>query len=144
MVTLGPTSLTIIGAIAVLAAVALVVAVWLRGWVLRQGEGTAGMQEIAAAVQEGAQAYLNRQMRTLALFAVGVFALLFVLPGPLDVKIGRSVAFLAGAGFSAATGYLGMWLAVRANVRVAAAAGAPDGKTAGARIAFRTLSLIHI
>ncbi len=138
MVTLGATSVAIIVAIAVLAVVALAVAGALRGWVLRQDQGTPGMRAIAGAVQEGAQAYLNRQMRTLAIFAVGVFVFLFVLPGQLDVKIGRSVAFLAGAAFSAAIGYLGMWLAVRANVRVASAAGSASGKADGARIAFRT------
>jgi len=138
MVTLGPASLAIISAICALAVIALAVALVLRGWVLRQHEGTAGMRAIAAAVQEGAQAYLSRQMRTLAVFAVLVFALLFALPGAMDVRIGRSVAFLAGAAFSAAIGYLGMWLAVRANVRVAAAAGSANGKADGARIAFRT------
>ena len=138
MVTIGATSTAIIAAISALALVALVVAWVLRGWVLRQGEGTAGMRAIAGAVQEGAQAYLSRQLRTLAVFAVLVFFALLVLPGTTDVRIGRSVAFLAGATFSAATGYLGMWLAVRANVRVAAAAGSANGKVDGARIAFRT------
>nr|NLI51006.1 sodium-translocating pyrophosphatase [Propionibacterium sp.] len=138
MVTFGPTSTAIVAGINVLAVVALVVAWLLRGWVLRQDEGTPGMRAIAAAVQEGAQAYLNRQMRTLAIFAALVFLLLFALPGETGIRIGRSVAFVAGAAFSAATGYLGMWLAVRANVRVAAAAGSADGKADGARIAFRT------
>ena len=138
MVTFGPTSTAIVAAISVLAVLALVVAWLLRGWVLRQDEGTPGMRAIAAAVQEGAQAYLSRQMRTLAAFAVLGFLLLLALPGEPGVQIGRSVAFLAGAAFSAATGYLGMWLAVRANVRVAAAAGSSDGKADGARIAFRT------
>src|SRR5690606_29590499 len=67
-----------------------------------------------------------------------VFGLLFLLPGDGGIRVGRSVAFLVGAGFSAAIGYLGMWLAVRANVRVASAATRPGGRTEGARIAFRT------
>src|SRR5450830_2040241 len=96
------------------------------------------MQDIARAVQEGAAAYLNRQLRTLVLFAAVVFGLLFLLPGDTGIKVGRSVLFLVGAGFSAAIGYLGMSLAVRANVRVAAAAQHPNGRTEGARIAFRT------
>src|SRR5450830_1060332 len=96
------------------------------------------MQDIARAVQEGAAAYLNRQLRTLVLFAAVVFGLLFLLPGDTGIKVGRSVFFLVGAGFSAAIGYLGMSLAVRANVRVAAAAQHPNGRTEGARIAFRT------
>src|SRR5690625_4314122 len=96
------------------------------------------MQEIATAIQEGAAAYLNRQFRTLALFVVVVLALLFLLPGDGGIKIGRAIAFVFGAGFSAAIGYLGMWLAVRANLRVAAAAQHADGDAVGARIAFRT------
>ncbi|AEG43197.1 sodium-translocating pyrophosphatase [Isoptericola variabilis] len=139
MLTLGSTSITIVAVIGVVALAALLVAATLRRQVLAAPEGTPGMQDIARGVQEGAAAYLNRQFRTLALFAVVVFALLFLLPGDGGVRIGRSIAFLVGAGFSAAIGYLGMWLAVRANVRVAAAA--MDGRTGrqeGARIAFRT------
>lgn len=139
---LGSASLTIVTVIAVVAILALVVAVVLRRQVLAAGEGTPRMQEIALAIQEGASAYLNRQFRTLLLFAVIVFGLLFLLPGDAGVRVGRSVAFLFGAGFSAAIGYLGMWLAVRANLRVAASAqvaGSVDARRAeGARIAFRT------
>ena len=75
------------------------------------------------AVQEGANAYLQRQFRTLAIFAAIAFFGLLVLPADdATVRIFRSVFFLVGAGFSAAIGYLGMSLAVRANLRVAAAA----------------------
>lgn len=138
MVELGTTSLTIVGVIAAIAVAALVVAAVLRRQVLAAGEGTESMREIAKAVQEGASAYLNRQFRTLALFAVVVCALLFLLPGDGGVKVGRSLFFLVGAGFSASIGFLGMWLATRANVRVAAAASQPNGRADGARIAFRT------
>ncbi|ARU52056.1 sodium-translocating pyrophosphatase [Cellulosimicrobium cellulans] len=138
MLTLGSESLTIVTVIAVIALVALVFAFVLRRQVLAAEDGTAKMQDIAQAVQEGAGAYLSRQFRTLALFAVIVFGLLFLLPGDGGIRVGRSVAFLVGAGFSAAIGYLGMWLAVRANVRVASAATRPGGRTEGARIAFRT------
>ncbi|MEE6273748.1 sodium-translocating pyrophosphatase [Georgenia sp. MJ206] len=138
MLELGATSLTIVGAIAVLAVVSLVIALVLRRQVLAADDGSPKMQEIALAIQEGASAYLNRQFRTLAVFAAVVCALLFLLPGEADVKTGRAIAFVFGAGFSAAIGYLGMWLAVRANLRVAAAAQRPDGRTEGARIAFRT------
>ncbi|MFS0704899.1 sodium-translocating pyrophosphatase [Cellulomonas sp. 179-A 9B4 NHS] len=135
---LGATSITIVAAIAVVAVAALVVAAVLRRQVLAAGEGTVSMQEIALAVQEGASAYLRRQFRTLALFAAVVCALLFLLPGDGGVKLGRSLFFLVGAGFSAAIGFLGMWLATRANLRVAAAASLPGGRAEGARIAFRT------
>ncbi|HQY34685.1 MAG TPA: sodium/proton-translocating pyrophosphatase, partial [Actinotalea sp.] len=138
MPTLGTTSMTIVAVIAAIGLASLATAVVLRRQVLAYGEGTAKMQEIALAVQEGAAAYLNRMFRTLVLFAVVVFALLFLLPGDTGVKLGRSIFFLVGAGFSASIGYLGMWLAVRANVRVAAAAQRPDGRVVGARIAFRT------
>ncbi|TFF07919.1 sodium-translocating pyrophosphatase [Cellulosimicrobium funkei] len=138
MLTLGTESLTIVAVIAAIALVALAFAVVLRRQVLAADEGTAKMQDIAQAVQEGAGAYLSRQFRTLALFAAIVFGLLFLLPADGGIRVGRSVAFLVGAGFSAAIGYLGMWLAVRANVRVASAATRPGGRSEGARIAFRT------
>ncbi|MFH8713712.1 sodium-translocating pyrophosphatase [Streptomyces zaomyceticus] len=110
----------VVGAIALLA---LVVARLLVRQVLAAGEGTERMREIAAAVQEGANAYLARQLRTVAVFAVVVFFLLLLLPADnWSQRAGRSLFFLVGALFSAATGYIGMRLAVRANVRVAAAA----------------------
>jgi K(+)-stimulated pyrophosphate-energized sodium pump len=138
MLTLGTTSIIIVAVIALIGLAALGCALVLRRQVLAAGEGTERMRDIARAVQEGAAAYLNRQFRTLGWFAVVVFALLFLLPGDGGIRVGRSVAFLFGAAFSAAIGYLGMWLAVRANVRVAAAATRPDGRAVGARIAFRT------
>ncbi|TXR52330.1 sodium-translocating pyrophosphatase [Quadrisphaera setariae] len=129
---------TIVIAIAVIAALGLVMAFVFRRQVLAAGEGTERMQEIAAGVQEGASAYLRRQFRTLAVFALPVVALLFVLPGDWEVRVGRAVLFLVGALFSAAVGYLGMSLAVRANVRVAAAARTPEGRAEGFRLAIRT------
>jgi K(+)-stimulated pyrophosphate-energized sodium pump len=138
MLTLGSTSLTIVGVVAAIAVICLLYAVVLRRQVLAAGEGTPKMQSIALAVQEGASAYLNRQFRTLAYFAVAVCLLLLLLPGDTGIKLGRSLFFLLGAGCSAAIGYLGMWLATRANLRVAAAASLPGGRTEGARIAFRT------
>ncbi|MFI1971568.1 sodium-translocating pyrophosphatase [Streptomyces cinnamoneus] len=114
---------TLIMVIAVVAVAALAVAVVLVRQVLSAGEGTDRMKEIAAAVQEGANAYLARQLRTLGVFAAIVFFLLMLLPADnWSQRAGRSVFFLVGALFSAATGYIGMWLAVRSNVRVAAAA----------------------
>ncbi|GGC04405.1 sodium-translocating pyrophosphatase [Cellulomonas carbonis] len=138
MPSLGTSSLIIVGLIAAVAVLSLALALVLRRQVLAAGEGTTKMQEIATAVQEGAAAYLARMFKTLGFFAVAVFLLLFLLPGDTGIKVGRSIFFLLGAGFSAAIGYLGMWLAVRANVRVAAAAMHPNGRTEGARIAFRT------
>jgi K(+)-stimulated pyrophosphate-energized sodium pump len=130
--------------VAALALAALVGAGVLRRQVLAHPEGTPRMRDIAEAVQEGAAAYLNRQLRTLALFVVVVVGLLLLLPGDGGVRVGRSVAFLLGAGFSASIGYLGMWLAVRANVRVAAAATRPGGRSIGAAIAFRTGGVVGL
>ncbi|MSZ33542.1 MAG: sodium-translocating pyrophosphatase, partial [Actinobacteria bacterium] len=96
------------------------------------------MRNIAKAIQEGASAYLNRQFRTLAIFAVLVFFLLFLLPAETqNERIGRSLFFLVGAVFSGITGYMGMWLAVRGNVRVANAANT-SGEQEAMKIAFRT------
>ncbi|MBN9374335.1 MAG: sodium-translocating pyrophosphatase [Cellulomonas sp.] len=138
MLHLDATSVAIVSVVGVLALAALVVAGVLARQVLAADEGTPRMQDIAKAVQEGATAFLRRQLRTLALFAVVVVALLLLLPGSAGVKAGRSVFFLVGAAFSAAIGFLGMWLATRANLRVAAAASTKHGRAEGARIAFRT------
>jgi K(+)-stimulated pyrophosphate-energized sodium pump len=117
---------------------ALAIAYVLRQQVLAASDGTAKMREIAEAVQEGAAAYLARQFRTLSYFVGIVFFVLFALPADTTaIRVGRSIFFLLGAGFSALVGYNGMWLAVRANVRVAEAARQKDG-TKAVQIAFRT------
>ena len=125
--------------VAGIAVLALILAVVFRAEVLKHGEGTEKMQEIGRAVQEGAAAYLTRQFKTLAIFVVVVPFLLLLLPPDDDwkIKIWRSVFFVLGAVFSAVIGYAGMWLAVRANVRVAAAAQG-EGRDPAMRIAFRT------
>jgi len=130
-------NLTLVIAVLVISIVALVMGAMFRGQVLAADAGTPRMQEIGAAVEEGAQAYLNRQFKTLGGFVVLVFLLLFLLPADMNVKIGRSVFFVIGALFSAAIGYLGMSLAVKANVRVASAARA-GSREGGMKIAFRT------
>ena len=129
--------------IAAIAAVAVAMSIVFRREVLSAAEGTDNMKTIALAVQEGAAAFLGRQFRTLGIFAVAAFGLLFLLPvheGTIaegTLRVARSIAFLVGAGFSGLIGYLGMWLAVRANLRVASAA--RDGKRDVAmQIAFRT------
>jgi K(+)-stimulated pyrophosphate-energized sodium pump len=124
---------------------ALVVAWVLRRGVLREPEGTEVMKEIAGAIQEGSKAYLNRQFRTVGLFlGILTVVLFFALPtsdtpthSELSIRLGRSLAFILGAGFSGITGYAGMWLAVRGNVRVANAA-REQGLRRALTIAFRT------
>ncbi|MBB6471304.1 K(+)-stimulated pyrophosphate-energized sodium pump [Sphaerisporangium rubeum] len=124
--------------VAAVALLALAVAGGLVREVLGAGQGTERMQNISRAVQEGAAAYLARQFRTLAIFVVLIPFLLFLLPAEsTGVAIGRSVFFVVGAAFSALTGFMGMWLAVRGNVRVAAAA-REQGEKVAMRIAFRT------
>ena len=138
MIELTGNNVVLVVIVAVIALAALVVAGILAREVLAASEGTTRMKEIAAAVQEGASAYLSRQFKTLSIFAVVVFFLLFLLPAETNSeRIGRSIFFLVGAVFSGITGYMGMWLAVRGNVRVAAAA-KESGEQRAMRIAFRT------
>ncbi|MFZ9694006.1 MAG: sodium/proton-translocating pyrophosphatase, partial [Candidatus Nanopelagicales bacterium] len=128
----------IVMVVAIVAVAAIVFALILVKEVLNASEGSERMREIAAAIQEGASAYLTRQFKTLAIFVVLVFFLLFLLPAESNSeKIGRSIFFIVGAVFSAITGYIGMWLAVRGNVRVAAAA-QESGENEAMQIAFRT------
>jgi K(+)-stimulated pyrophosphate-energized sodium pump len=132
----------IVAVVAVIAAFALVVAAFFGREVLAADQGSPRMQEIARAVQEGAAAYLRRQFRTLAPFAVIIFALLFILPADTTgTRIGRSLFFLVGAAFSAFVGFAGMTLATRANVRTAAAAQAAGVRPA-MRVAFRSGGMV--
>src|ERR1700735_3424427 len=110
--------------VAVVALLALGVAYILVREVLAASQGTAKMQEIAKAVQDGAAAYLRRQFRTLGVFVFAIFWILLILPveGGDGVRWGRSIFFLLGALFSGLTGFTGMSLCVRGNVRVGAAA----------------------
>lgn len=132
-------NVTLVVGVAVIAVIALVMGFVFRQQVLAADSGTDKMREIGAAVEEGAQAYLTRQFKTLSIFVVLVFGLLLLLPAPdWGIKLGRSGFFIVGAVFSAAIGYLGMKLATKANVRVAAASRGENGRDEGMRIAFRT------
>jgi K(+)-stimulated pyrophosphate-energized sodium pump len=137
-VSVSGSNLTWVVIVAVVALLALGVAGVLVREVLAASQGTQRMQEIARAVQEGAAAYLRRQFRTLGVFVVIIFFVLLLLPADgTGVRWGRSIFFLVGALFSALTGFTGMTLTTRGNVRVAAAA-REGGEQPAMRIAFRT------
>jgi K(+)-stimulated pyrophosphate-energized sodium pump len=132
--------LALVAVVLLISLAALGFAYYLSRAVIAADQGTVKMQEIATAIQEGAGAFLRRQFRTLGVFAVIVFVLLLLLPvsdGGLGTRLGRAVFFLIGALFSAMVGFIGMTLATRGNVRVAAAAAA-GGHRPAFRIAFRT------
>ncbi|WP_447980689.1 sodium-translocating pyrophosphatase [Candidatus Nitrospira bockiana] len=120
----------------VAAAAGIAYGVYLALWVFKLDPGNKDMQEIAQAIQEGAAAYLNRQYRTVGLVAAGLFVILW-LGGLWSDKFGltTAVGFLVGAVASATAGYVGMNIAVRANVRTAQAA--HNGLNAALTVAFR-------
>src|SRR6188472_1405785 len=135
-------NLVLVIVVGLIALGALGMAAMFRAEVLSAAEGTDNMKNIALAVQEGADAYLQRQFRTLAVFAALAFFALLALPADdATVRIFRSVFFLVGAGFSASVGYFGMSLAVRANLRVAAAANA-EGREPAMTIGLRTGAMV--
>src|ERR1700712_5732779 len=146
VVDLSGGNLVLVIIVALIALGALGMAAMFRNEVLAADEGTDNMKNIALAIREGADAYLQRQFRTLAVFAAIAFFALLALPvGDIDnallVRIFRSVFFLVGAGFSASVGYLGMSLAVRANLRVAAAANT-KGREVAMTIGLRTGAMV--
>src|SRR6202048_322482 len=114
---------------------ALIFAVFLARWVLSRGRGTPEMQKISNAIQQGAEAYLARQYKTIGLLSVVVAALLGIGYGyfrhttandpvqdPKTFALYVTASFLLGALSSGIAGYVGMWVSIRTNIRVAAAA----------------------
>ena len=123
--------------IAVIASViGLVFALYQRSFVLAQDEGSARMKQIAAAIQRGAQAFLSREYRAVAVLVLIVTVALVLLSSIPDsgMSIYTAVAFVLGALASGLSGYIGMYIAVRANVRTAQAAS--HSLNMGLRVAF--------
>ncbi len=118
------------------AAAGIAYGLYLAVWVFKLNPGNQKMQDIAKAIQEGAGAYMNRQYRTVAMVAAVLFVVLW-LAGSVSDKFGllTAIGFLVGAGASAIAGYVGMIIAVRANVRTAQAA--HNGMNAALTVAFR-------
>ncbi len=120
----------------VCACIAVAYGIGLAVWLLRRPAGTERMQEISRAVQEGAAAYLKRQYRTIAIVAIVPFLLL----GFYDkLGWGTAIGFLVGAVLSASAGFIGMFVAVRSNVRTAEAA--KHGLRPALNVAFRSGSV---
>jgi K(+)-stimulated pyrophosphate-energized sodium pump len=109
----------------VVSVLALLLSWWFASYVMKQQKGTPAMQSIAAAIKEGAEAFLKRQYKTIAVIAIVGAVLLYGLYayfGQIDLALSTAVAFIIGALFSAISGIVGMAISVRANLRSAAAA----------------------
>src|SRR6202045_285591 len=122
--------MTALWVIVLCGALSIVYAIWATSSVLKADAGNPRMQEIAAAVREGAQAYLKRQYMTIGLVGIVIFALLAYFLGTLV-----AVGFLIGAVLSGAAGFIGMNVSVRANVRTAQAA--TTSLAGGLELAFK-------
>jgi K(+)-stimulated pyrophosphate-energized sodium pump len=122
--------MTALWAIVLCGALSIVYAIWATVSVMKADAGNPRMQEIAAAVREGAQAYLKRQYMTIGMVGIVIFALLAYFLGPLV-----AVGFAIGAVLSGAAGFIGMNVSVRANVRTAQAA--TTSLAGGLELAFK-------
>jgi len=112
----------------------LLFAVYLMRDVLRRDTGSAAMREISDAIKQGAEAFLRRQNRTIVYIAVALAALIYILyafvrtptandpASPGQLALWTTLSFILGAACSVAAGYMGMWVAIRSNIRTAVAA----------------------
>lgn len=114
--------------------IGLLFAWYLTGNVMRRDTGTDKMREISDAIKQGAEAFLSRQNKTIAYLAIALAALIYIIyafvrahnehdpVSPSSLALWTTVSFLLGAACSVASGYMGMWVAIRANIRTASAA----------------------
>ena len=109
----------------IVSVLALGFAYYLTKNILKEDQGSEAMQEIAKAIKEGAEAFLKRQYKTIAILAavaaVIIFGIYFYVDN-LPLAVNTAIAFIVGAAFSAIAGVVGMAIAVRTNIRTAAAA----------------------
>jgi K(+)-stimulated pyrophosphate-energized sodium pump len=117
----------ILWAVLASALISLIFGLWLVRIVLRADPGAKSMTDVADAVFEGSMAYLRRQVKTMVFFVAAIAIALFLMyrsvyPDRLDLSIGIAVAFILGVSASYGAGFVGMWLAVKGNVRSANAA----------------------
>jgi K(+)-stimulated pyrophosphate-energized sodium pump len=118
----------------VISILGLLFALWLMRDVLRRDTGTAKMREISDAIKAGAEAFLRRQNRTILYLATALAAIIYILyafvrahnehdpASPGDLALWTTLSFVLGALCSVAAGYMGMWVAIRSNIRTAAGA----------------------
>ena len=122
---LGKLEMTLLWSVLGSAVIALLYGIYLVRSVIRSDAGTAKMQEVAAAIEVGAMAYLKRQFKTMIWFVLVIAVGLYFMYRPIlktNLAIGVALAFVMGVMASYGAGYVGMWLAVKGNVRTAAAA----------------------
>ena len=126
----------IIGLVLIVSVLALLVALGLARWVLKMDNGTPEMRVISDAIQEGAEAFLKRQYRTIALLSVVVGLIIFLIyqvvrtPSPNDpnevsrlwLSLATTASFFLGALCSGIAGYVGMFVSIRSNIRAASSA----------------------
>ena len=122
---LGQLEMTLLWSVLGSAVIALLYGLYLVRSVTHSDAGTAKMQEVAAYIEEGAMAYLKRQFSTMIWFVIVIAIGLYFLYKPMyagNLPIGVAIAFVMGVMASYGAGYVGMWLAVKGNVRTSAAA----------------------